>query len=202
MTQVALEMANYSFVRNYVVKAESALEALNAPAAGAKAKQPVVALPGMVAPAADPIEVAKEKERQSTHERLTVAQGVASLGTGSFERAARAFTGIGKEALESKEGHVSCTSFPFAHSTPMREFKRAPRLTNLGARSSSLPPISLSTPLSLDSPPSTATSLRRGCSRTPTFVPCSTRSLTSATSFALFKATTSRRACVAWSSIL
>ncbi|ORY82347.1 26S proteasome subunit RPN7-domain-containing protein [Leucosporidium creatinivorum] len=103
--EVALEMANYSFVRNYVVKAESALEALNAPAAGAKAKQPVVALPGMVAPAADPVEVAKEKERQSTHERLTVAQGVASLGTGSFERAARAFTGIGKEALESKDGH-------------------------------------------------------------------------------------------------
>lgn len=103
-------MTNYSFVRNYVVKAESALEALNAPAAGAKAKQPVVALPGMVAPAADPLEVAKEKERQSTHERLTVAQGVASLGTGSFERAARAFTGIGKEALESKGGHVSLDS--------------------------------------------------------------------------------------------
>lgn len=98
-------MNNYSFIRNYVVKAESALEALSAPQGG-KAKAPAVNLPGMVAPAADPAEVAKEKERQSIQERLTVAQGVAALGAGGFERAARAFTGIGKEALESKEGHV------------------------------------------------------------------------------------------------
>ncbi|KAI5474841.1 COP9 signalosome complex subunit 1 [Pseudohyphozyma bogoriensis] len=105
--EVALEMNNYAFVRNHVVKAESALESINAPpAAGkAKAKVPVTNLPGMVAPALDPAEVAKERERQTMQERLTVASGVAHLGASNYAAAARAFTGIGKETLSSSVNH-------------------------------------------------------------------------------------------------
>lgn len=103
--QVALDLSNYAFVRNYVTKAESALEALHAPPQGGKPKAPVVNLPGMLAPERDPHEIAKEKEKQAMHERLAVAGGVASLGYGAYDKAARAFTGIGKEALETKEGH-------------------------------------------------------------------------------------------------
>ncbi|KAM0788086.1 hypothetical protein ACM66B_001255 [Microbotryomycetes sp. NB124-2] len=102
--EVALELPNYSFVRNYVVKAESALEALHQPNQS-KPRQPQVNLPGMVAPAADPIEVAKEKERKSTVERLTVAGAVAMLGQSAYDQCARSLTSIGKEALETKEGH-------------------------------------------------------------------------------------------------
>lgn len=105
-TQIALELGNYSFVRNYVVKAESALEALNAPQAG-KAKPAPSHMPGMVAPAVEAGEAAKEKERLAMQERLTVAAGVANLGLGNYERAARAFTGVEKETLSSATGHVS-----------------------------------------------------------------------------------------------
>lgn len=105
LAQGALEMSNYSFVRNYVTKAESALEALHAPPQGGKPKAPMVNLPGMLAPDRDPLEVAKDKEKSAMIERLTVAGGVASLGLGAYDKAARALTGIGKEALENKEGH-------------------------------------------------------------------------------------------------
>ncbi|KAK4047554.1 hypothetical protein OIV83_005341 [Microbotryomycetes sp. JL201] len=101
---VALELPNYSFVRTYVVKAESALEAMHQPNQN-KPRQQQVNLPGMVAPAADPVEVAKDKERKSLTERLTVAGAVAMLGQRAYDQCALALTSIGKEALDSKEGH-------------------------------------------------------------------------------------------------
>ncbi|KAK4047760.1 hypothetical protein OIO90_006059 [Microbotryomycetes sp. JL221] len=104
--EVALEMSNYSFIRNYVVKADSALEAIHQPSQS-KSKQPQVNLPGMVAPAADPLEVAKDKERKATVERLTVVGAVAALGQANFDRCAISLTSIGKEALDTKEGHAS-----------------------------------------------------------------------------------------------
>lgn len=109
--QVALELSSYSFVRNYVAKAETALEGLN-PALSSKPKVAAVVMPGMVAPAVDPVEAAKEKERAAIGERLMVANGVAHLGSGSYERAAQAFTSIGREALSSSVGHVRSLSSP------------------------------------------------------------------------------------------
>ncbi|BGP38266.1 hypothetical protein JCM10450v2_002208 [Rhodotorula kratochvilovae] len=104
--EVALDMANYAFVRNYVVKAESALEGAQAAAnSTGKGKAAPVNLPGMVAPAQDPLEAAKERERKSVHERLTVAGGVAHLGSGAYDKAAYAFTDVGAEALASGPGH-------------------------------------------------------------------------------------------------
>lgn len=103
-------MANYAFVRNYVVKAESAVEAAQASAASGKSKTAPVNLPGMVAPAQDPIEAAKERERKVTHERLTIAGGVAHLGSGAYDKAAYAFTDVGAEALVSGSGHVRLSS--------------------------------------------------------------------------------------------
>ncbi|CEQ42214.1 SPOSA6832_03998, partial [Sporobolomyces salmonicolor] len=103
--EIALDMSNYAFVRNYVVKAESAVDAAQASTNGNKSRAAPVNLPGMVAPAQDPIEAAKEKERKIVHERLTVAGGVAFLGSGAFDKAARAFTDIGSEALNAPVGH-------------------------------------------------------------------------------------------------
>ncbi|GAA5952955.1 hypothetical protein JCM21900_001529 [Sporobolomyces salmonicolor] len=103
--EIALDMSNYAFVRNYVVKAESAVDAAQASTNGNKSRAAPVNLPGMVAPAQDPIEAAKEKERKIVHERLTVAGGVAFLGSGAFDKAARAFTEIGSEALNASVGH-------------------------------------------------------------------------------------------------
>lgn len=102
-------MSNYAFVRTYVAKAESALEAAQASAANnAKSRSSApVNLPGMVAPAQDPIEAAKERERKVVQERLLVAGGVAHLGLGAYDRAAYAFTDAGTEALSSNVPHVS-----------------------------------------------------------------------------------------------
>ncbi|KAM0754690.1 PCI-domain-containing protein [Meredithblackwellia eburnea MCA 4105] len=102
--EVALELSNYSVVRNYVVKAETALEAIHS-AQGGKAKPIATNLPGMVAPVADPAEVAKEKEKVATQERLTIANAVAFLGGGTYERAGRLFANVGKEALATSAGH-------------------------------------------------------------------------------------------------
>jgi COP9 signalosome complex subunit 1 len=102
-------MSNYAFVRNYVVKAESAIDAAQS-ANGNKPKAAAVLLPGMVAPAQDPIEAAKERERRIVQERLVVAGGVAHLGSGVFDKAARAFTDLGSEALNAGTSHVSHSS--------------------------------------------------------------------------------------------
>lgn len=128
--EVALDMANYAFVRNYVVKAESALEGAQAASSGGKSKAAPVNLPGMVAPAQDPIEAAKERERKSVHERLTVAGGVGHLGSSAYNKAAHAFTDIGSEALVSGPGHVRyfVTSYPFdTLCTLALTMRRAPR---------------------------------------------------------------------------
>ncbi|KAK4702667.1 COP9 signalosome complex subunit 1, partial [Phenoliferia sp. Uapishka_3] len=103
--EVAFEVSNYSFVRNYVVKAESALDAINSPSQSGKTKPAPTNLPGMLAPGMDPVEAAKEKEKLSIQERLTIANGVAFLGMNNYDRAARAFTGVGKETLSSQIGH-------------------------------------------------------------------------------------------------
>ncbi|GAA5865738.1 hypothetical protein JCM3774_004985 [Rhodotorula dairenensis] len=105
--EVALDMSNYAFIRTYVAKAESALEAAQASAANnAKSRSSApVNLPGMVAPAQDPIEAAKERERKIVQERLLVAGGVAHLGLGAYDRAAYAFTDVGTEALSSNIPH-------------------------------------------------------------------------------------------------
>lgn len=104
-------MNNYAFVRNYVVKAESAVDAAQS-SSSSKPRQAPVLLPGMVAPAQDPIEAAKERERKIVQERLTAAGGVAHLGSGSFDKAAFAFTDLGSEALNAGTSHVgsSCSS--------------------------------------------------------------------------------------------
>ena len=99
-------MSNYAFIRTYVAKAESALEASAANNNLAKKTAPVN-LPGMVAPAQDPSEAAKERERKIVQERLLVAAGVAHLGLGAYDRAAYAFTDVGTEALNSNVSHVS-----------------------------------------------------------------------------------------------
>ena len=104
--EVALDMANYAFVRNYVVKASASMEGAQTARDGGKPKAAPVNLPGMVAPAQDPIEAAKERERKIVGERLTVAGGVAHLGSGAYDKAAHAFTDIGSEALLSGPGHV------------------------------------------------------------------------------------------------
>jgi COP9 signalosome complex subunit 1 len=98
-------MSNYAFIRTYVAKAESALEAYAANNNTAKKSAPVN-LPGMVAPAQDPVEAAKERERKIVQERLLVAAGVAHLGLGAYDRAAYAFTDVGTEALNSNVSHV------------------------------------------------------------------------------------------------
>ncbi|GAA5976703.1 hypothetical protein JCM10908_005601 [Rhodotorula pacifica] len=105
--EVALDMSNYAFVRTYVAKAESALEAAQARAANdAKSKSSApVNLPGMVAPAQDPVEAAKERERKIVQERLLVAAGVAHLGSAAYDRAAYAFTDVGTETLNSNVSH-------------------------------------------------------------------------------------------------
>ncbi|GAA5968772.1 hypothetical protein JCM8115_002084 [Rhodotorula mucilaginosa] len=102
--EVALDMSNYAFIRTYVAKAESALEAYAANNNTAKKSAPVN-LPGMVAPAQDPVEAAKERERKIVQERLLVAAGVAHLGLGAYDRAAYAFTDVGTEALNSNVSH-------------------------------------------------------------------------------------------------
>lgn len=102
-------MSNYAFVRNYVVKAESAVDAALSAANGNKPKAAAVNLPGMVAPAQDPLEAAKERERKIVQERLIVAGGVAHLGSGNFEKAARNFTDLGTEAVNAGTSHVSLT---------------------------------------------------------------------------------------------
>ncbi|POY75809.1 hypothetical protein BMF94_1122 [Rhodotorula taiwanensis] len=104
--EVALDMSNYAFIRTYVAKAESALESAQASASNnAKKSAAPVNLPGMVAPAQDPIEAAKERERKIVQERLLVASGVAHLGSGAYDRAAYSFTDVGTEALSSGTSH-------------------------------------------------------------------------------------------------
>ncbi|BGP30417.1 hypothetical protein JCM10296v2_002171 [Rhodotorula toruloides] len=103
--EVALDMSNYAFIRNYVVKAESAVEAAQASAASGKNKAAPVNLPGMVAPGLDPAEAARERDRKIVQERLTVAGAVAYMGMGSYEKAAYAFTDVGAEALIHGPGH-------------------------------------------------------------------------------------------------
>ena len=110
-TQVALEMSNYPLVRNYVVKAESALEALSTVfALNGKSKPAATNMPGMVAPGANPADAAKEKERASVAERLRAATGVASLGSGTYNRAAKEFTSLGRETLGGPQNHVGSYS--------------------------------------------------------------------------------------------
>lgn len=105
-------MSNYAFIRNYVVKAESAVEAAQASAASGKNKAAPVNLPGMVAPGLDPAEAAKERDRKIVQERLTVAGAVAYMGMGSYEKAAYAFTDVGAEALIHGPGHVRSALSP------------------------------------------------------------------------------------------
>lgn len=62
----------------------------------------------MVAPALDSAEAAKEKDRIMVQERLVVAGAVANLGLGFYEKAARGFTSVGRETLNSSTVvHVS-----------------------------------------------------------------------------------------------
>lgn len=103
--KVALEMNNYQFVRNYVAKAESALEVLTSSAAPVK-QAASSNMPGMVAPAANAYESAKDKERVVTAERLTVAGGIAFLGSGEYSKAAKAFTSVGRETFMGPIPHV------------------------------------------------------------------------------------------------
>lgn len=104
-------------MKNYILKAETALEALatapsNAPSkTKTKAAPANQSMPGMVAPAQDPIEAAKIKTRSVQKERLAVAGAVAWLGMGSYERCARDLTSVGKETLSSGENHVSTLCF-------------------------------------------------------------------------------------------
>jgi COP9 signalosome complex subunit 1 len=85
--EVALELANYAIVKNYVIKAEAALEA-SAGGSGAQPKAKVVNLPGMVQQGLTKKEEATERARTATIERLSVASGVAEMGQGNYERAA------------------------------------------------------------------------------------------------------------------
>lgn len=118
-------MSNYAFVRNYVVKAESAVEAaLSSSSSASKNKAAPVNLPGMVAPAQDPIEAQKERERKVVLERLTVAGGVAFLGSGTYDKAAMAFTGVGSEALVNGPAHVRLFFSPLL---PFRPFVSLPQ---------------------------------------------------------------------------
>lgn len=97
--QLAFEMGNYTFVRNHVVKAESALDngsgSLGGNAADgnntsrATKQTKAVHLPGMVAPQASKQEQAESKEKQIIINRLAIASGLADLGQGYFARAAR-----------------------------------------------------------------------------------------------------------------
>lgn len=89
------------------MKAESALEALNSAAQSGQSKSAAAnIMPGMVAPSANAADTAKDVERKVTSERLTVAAGVAYLGSGNYEKAARAFTGVGRETLLGSIPHV------------------------------------------------------------------------------------------------
>lgn len=104
-------MSNYPLVRNYVVKAESALEALSTVfALNGKNKSTATNMPGMVAPSTNPVDAAKEKERASVAERLRAATGVASLGSGTYSRAAKEFTSLGRETLGGPQNHVRYNS--------------------------------------------------------------------------------------------
>ncbi|SCV71204.1 BQ2448_2792 [Microbotryum intermedium] len=106
VVEIALLLRNYSLVRQWSGKAEGALESIHSSANAQNAKQkPQVNLPGMVAPAQDPAQVAREKERIAMQERLNVANGVAYLGQGTYDRAAFLLSGGGKEALHSAAGH-------------------------------------------------------------------------------------------------
>ncbi|KDE06605.1 hypothetical protein MVLG_03101 [Microbotryum lychnidis-dioicae p1A1 Lamole] len=104
--EIALLLRNYSHVHQWTGKAEGALESMHSSANAQNAKQkPQVNLPGMVAPAQDPAQIAREKERTAMQERLNVANGVAYLGHGTYDRAAFLLSGGGKEAMHSAAGH-------------------------------------------------------------------------------------------------
>lgn len=99
-------MSNYTLVRSYVVKAEAALESMISASSGHSKTAPSSNMPGMIAPAANAADTAKDKERIVMMERLTVAGGIAHLGMGSYDQAARAFTSVGRETLLGTIPHV------------------------------------------------------------------------------------------------
>jgi len=111
--EVALEMQNYAFVRNYVVKAEAAMEALSGQANGtgangsnaAQAKKQQVNLPGMVATGATREEEAAEREKNATIERLAIALGVADLGQGNYYKAGINLLRIGSGVRQADALH-------------------------------------------------------------------------------------------------
>jgi len=104
--EVALEMQNYAFVRNYVVKAEAAMEALSGAAAtGDAAKKQAINLPGMVTAGATKEEEAAEREKLATLERLAVASGVADLGQGQYHKAGINLLRIGPGVRQADAHH-------------------------------------------------------------------------------------------------
>lgn len=105
IVQLCLELHNYGMLRNWVAKAEGQLEHVSQADSKGKSKSQAVNLPGMQQ-TVDPAQLARDKDRQATADRLAVAAGIAHLGNANFEKAARAFTSVSKEALESStKGH-------------------------------------------------------------------------------------------------
>lgn len=120
--QTALDQLSYATVKNYALKAESALEHVNAPAKGQTSDASRnVNLPGMVTAAPGK----REEESRSKHlqfmsEKLAVALAVANLGQADFGKAARGFLHVSPPqptpmTSSSRESAATNTSHYISH---------------------------------------------------------------------------------------
>lgn len=116
LIELALELGNFTSVRNSVAKAQAAIDSAGsgslsssgASSSAAGKQSRAVNLPGMVAPQATRQEQAQEKEKQMLLDKLTLALGLADLAQGHYARAARHFTklnNVGVRAI-AEAGHL------------------------------------------------------------------------------------------------
>lgn len=143
--ELALEMGNYAFVRNYLIKAEAAIESAgtgslsssSGPSTSGSGKQSrAVNLPGMVAPQATRAEQAQEREKQMLLDKLALASGIADLGQAHYARAARSFTRLSSTSIRSltEAGHLDVSAGDIAMYTVLcglATFDRADIKSNL-----------------------------------------------------------------------
>lgn len=119
--ELALESYNYALLRNYTLKAETALETaypsasgsaasgqsvLGAATGNAAAKAVAAPAPVQGGPQAAAKTEAQSKQRQAIQDQLSVATGVAELASGNYARAARALLRVGPGAKNDEFGNV------------------------------------------------------------------------------------------------
>lgn len=117
---VALDMQNYTLIRNFVVKAEATYDTIyQAPAAaaaaaasggGASAQTKTVQMPGMLPPdqsaASQRKTEADDRRKSMMADRIAVVSGVGEMGSGNYTKAARKLLGVSSYAKDDDAGHV------------------------------------------------------------------------------------------------